>query len=92
MKRTLTEKDESNNENLPVKLIKIQPRKKWNPEEEASIVSEFTNHIRTKCTPSANEIRKAQEKYPCLKNRSIAVIKTKVNNIILGKCNVGLMK
>ena len=41
MKRTLTEKGKSNDENLPVKLIKIQQRKKWNPEEEASIVSEF---------------------------------------------------
>ena len=63
----------------------------WNVKIESRI-SEFTKHIRTKCTPSGIEIRKAQEKYPCLKYLLIAVIKTKVNNIILGKCNVGLIK
>ena len=44
------------------------------------------NHILRKCNPSVVEIKAAQEKCQVLKQRSVAMIKSKINNMILGKC------
>ena len=60
-------------------------KRRWNDEEEISIAREFKQHIIEKRNPSAAEIMALQEKYPILKERSIPVIKTKINNMILGK-------
>ncbi len=75
------------NEHVIVKK-RVQPRKKWDEKEEACLFEEFKDNISSKSNPSSSDIRRAQDKHPCLKDRSIAVIKSKVNNIILGKCKL----
>lgn len=63
-------------------------RKRWTTEEEKILLCAFKGHIDLKTNPSMDEIRKAQDQYPCLRERSIAVIKSKLNNIKLGKCSL----
>ena len=66
----------------------LHKEKKWDENEEACLYVEFKENISRKSTPSHSDIRRAQDIHPCLKDRSIAVIKSKVNNIILGKCKL----
>ena len=63
-------------------------RQRWSAEEEKSLYNAFKTCIQVKTDVSADQIRKAQTVYPCLKQRSVAVIKTKLNNIKLGKCSL----
>ena len=70
------------------KKKRIHSRKRWDEKEEACLMDEFKEHIASKSNPSALDIKRAQEIHPCLKNRSVAVIKAKVSNIILGKCKL----
>ena len=64
------------------------PRKKWDENEEACLYAEFKDNISRKSNPSNSDIKRAQAIHPCLNDRTIAVIKSKVNNIILGKCKL----
>ena len=82
----------SHNKASPPKQTKIHKRKRWDAEEESNIMAAFSNHIVTKCNPSAAEIKTAQQKYPLLKKRSVVIIRSKINNIILGKCKGNLTK
>ena len=81
---------ESENKDLPIVKKLIHSRKRWDEKEEACLLAEFKEHIASKSNPSALDIKRAQEIHPCLKDRSIAVIKSKVSNIILGKCKLKL--
>lgn len=65
-------------------------RKRWDKDEESSIMEAFKENIKERSNPSGAEIRRAQERYPCLKERSIAVIRSKISNIILGKSKVSV--
>ena len=80
------------NENKDFSSIKkrFYSRKRWYEMEEACILAEFKEHIASKSNPSALDIKQAQAIHPCLKDQSIAVIKSKVSNIILGKCKLKL--
>ena len=80
--------NESNQNHIdePVQKITTHKRKRWSSEEEAHIMAEFGHHIKEKRNPSASEIKTAQEKYSLLKERSAPMIRSKINNIILGKC------
>ena len=71
---------------VPYKQKKFDHRKRWSAEEETIIAAEFKNNFIEKCNPSAEEIKTLYEKYPIMKERSVAVIRAKINNIILGKC------
>ena len=64
---------------------KSQKRKRWSEEEEAVIFDEFKTHLVDRRNPRNSEIIAAQEKHDVLKQRSVPIIKTKINNIILGK-------
>ncbi|RUS79500.1 hypothetical protein EGW08_012732 [Elysia chlorotica] len=66
------------------------PRKRWDENEEKTLFLAFKESIDLKRNPTAVQIKKAQEKYPCLKLRSVAVIRSKINNINLGKCKFQL--
>ena len=61
-------------------------RKRWDSNEESILYRHFQEEIRNKTNPNTDKIRKVQQENSCLKNRSVAVIKSKINNIILGKC------
>ena len=75
-----------------IKLRRVKEKKRWNEEEISCLLTEFKEHISAKRNPSFIEIREAQNKFPCLKQRACTVIKSQVNNIILGKCKVALAK
>ena len=91
LKRTHTmASQESENKDLPIVKKMIHSRKRWNEKEESCLLVEFKEHITSKSNPSALDIKRAQAIHPCLKDRSIAVIKSKVSNIILGKCKLKL--
>lgn len=60
-------------------------RKRWTMEEENDLMKEFKVHITEKRNPNTKEIKCAMKKYHSLKERSEAVIRSKINNIILGK-------
>lgn len=81
-KRPLETEDIS--EALPVQK-KLCTRKRWTPDEEASLARGFQINLREKRNPSSKEIKEIQNKCPLLKERSVAMIRTKINNIILGK-------
>ena len=81
---------ESENKDLSTVKKRFHSRKRWDETEEACLLAEFKEHIASKSNPSALDIKRAQAIHPCLKDRSIAVIKSKVSNIILGKCKLKL--
>ena len=76
---------ETSDETMSLKL-KNKKRKRWTPEEEKLIMSEFSSHISNKQNPTSGEIKTAQNKHSLLKERPVPVIRSKINNIILGKC------
>ena len=85
-KRVLQPKPIDKDEVLPYKQKKFDQRKRWTAEEETIIAAEFKNNFIEKRNPSAGEIKSLYEKYPIMKERSVAVVRVKINNIILGKC------
>ncbi|WAR10184.1 MYLK-like protein [Mya arenaria] len=60
-------------------------KKRWSKEEESALREAFDIQIKMQKNVSTMEIRKAQKCYPVLQGRSEAVIRTKINNIKLGK-------
>ncbi|XP_052245561.1 uncharacterized protein LOC127854538 [Dreissena polymorpha] len=60
-------------------------KKRWSKEEESALREAFDIQIKMQKNVSTMEIRKAQKCYPVLQDRSEAVIRTKINNIKLGK-------
>ncbi|XP_078312171.1 uncharacterized protein LOC111134313 isoform X1 [Crassostrea virginica] len=65
-------------------------RKKWTREEERELTDAFGTQIQSKSILKTIDIRNAQKKFKLLRERSEAVIRSKVNNIILGKSKVSL--
>ncbi|WAR28263.1 KT5AA-like protein [Mya arenaria] len=67
-------------------LMHVQDKKKrWSKEEKSALREAFDIQIKMQKNVSTMEIRKAQKCYPVLQGRSEAVIRTKINNIKLGK-------
>jgi hypothetical protein len=60
-------------------------RKRWTEEEERELAQAFSRQIEEKSTLSTSDIRNAQKRSKILSNRSEAVIRSKINNIVLGK-------
>ena len=60
-------------------------RKRWSSDEDRDFCAAFPNQIEQKKNVSTAEIRAAQKKFGSLQKRSEAVIRSKMNNIILGK-------
>lgn len=60
-------------------------KRRWTDEEENQLLDAFSIQIKEKLNVSTKAIRNAQKKYKTLCDRSEAVIRSKVNNIILGK-------
>lgn len=65
-------------------------RKKWTSEEERELSNAFGIQIQSKSNITTSEIRNAQKKFRLLSERSEAVIRSKLNNIILGKSKFSL--
>ena len=63
-------------------------RKRWDANEENILFKAFKSSFEKRQNPSVSEIIAAQNKFSELKNRSVPVIKSKVNNILLGKCKM----
>ena len=83
-KRPLETEDISEPEAVPVQK-KLCTRKRWTPDEEASLATGFQINLREKRNPSSKEIKAVQNNCPLLKKRSVAMIRTKINNVMLGK-------
>ncbi|XP_061179950.1 uncharacterized protein LOC133188507 [Saccostrea echinata] len=60
-------------------------KRRWTDEEEEELLEAFAIQIKKKLNVSTKAIRYAQSKYKTLRCRSEAVIRSKINNIILGK-------
>ncbi|KAJ8319774.1 hypothetical protein KUTeg_001361 [Tegillarca granosa] len=60
-------------------------RKRWTQEEEKDLISAFKQQISERKNVKTDEIEAARKKFKSLNDRSEAVIRSKVNNIILGK-------
>lgn len=60
-------------------------KRRWTDEEENQLLDAFSIQIKEKLNVSTKAIRNAQKKNKTLCDRSEAVIRSKVNNIILGK-------
>ncbi|KAJ8320563.1 hypothetical protein KUTeg_002150 [Tegillarca granosa] len=60
-------------------------RKRWSEEEDNAFAEAFSVQIKEKRNASAQEIRQAQNRFKQLESRTEAVIRTKLNNMILGK-------
>ena len=67
---------------------KITPRKRWTFEENSILFKEFEEFIESKRDPPTEMINDVLEKFPSLKGRSVPQVKTKLNNIKLGKCSL----
>lgn len=65
-------------------------RKKWTSEEERELSNAFGVQIQSKSNIKTADIRNAQKKFKFLSERSEAVIRSKLNNIILGKSKFSL--
>lgn len=65
-------------------------RKKWTSEEERELSNAFGVQIQSKSNRKTADIRNAQKKFKFLSERSEAVIRSKLNNIILGKSKFSL--
>ena len=74
--------------NLPRVQAPPRKRKRWDANEESILIKAFRSSFERSKNPSLSEITEAQNKYPVLKSRSAPVIKTKINNILLGKCKL----
>lgn len=64
-------------------------RKKWTSEEERELSNAFGIQIQSKSNITS-DIRNAQKKFRLLSERSEAVIRSKLNKIILGKTKFSL--
>lgn len=69
--------------------------KRWSDEEHNVLRSEFKDCIESwinkkesKTNPKSNHIERVMKSYKCLKGRTAAQLKTKLNNIKLGKCKI----
>ncbi|XP_061165845.1 uncharacterized protein LOC133174766 [Saccostrea echinata] len=60
-------------------------KRRWTDEEEEELMEAFGIQIKKKMNVSTKAIRYAQSKYKTLHSQSEAVIRSKMNNIILGK-------
>ncbi|XP_061169393.1 uncharacterized protein LOC133178689 [Saccostrea echinata] len=60
-------------------------KRRWTDKEEEELMEAFGIQIKKKMNVSTKAIRYAQSKYKTLRSRSEAVIRSKMNNIILGK-------
>ena len=67
---------------------KRTPRKRWTFEENSILFKEFEEFIESKRDPPTEMINDVLEKFPSLKGRSVPQVKTKLNNIKLGKCSL----
>ena len=76
---------------LSEKPVTIRKRKRWDANEENVLFKAFKSCFEHKKNPSNNEIITAQKKFSVLKNRSLPVIKSKINNILLGKCKLSVV-
>ncbi|KAJ8315158.1 hypothetical protein KUTeg_007308 [Tegillarca granosa] len=65
---------------------KVIKRKRWTEEEESSFSKAFKRQIQEKSNATTKEIRDAIQKFGNLNGRSEAMIRSKLNNIIHGKC------
>ena len=65
-----------------------KPRTMWTKEEETALSKAFKEDIASKKNTTTEDIVHAQKMYKCLKERSVFVIKSKLNNIKLGKCSL----
>lgn len=63
-------------------------RKRWSDEEERQFYAAFERKILRKENVSTQEIREAQKKFPILKERSEATIRSRMNNYVLGKLKI----
>jgi len=60
-------------------------RKRWSDEEESDFMKAFGQQIKNKQNVSSEDIRSAKRKFTSFMERSEAVIRSKVNNMVLGK-------
>ncbi|KAJ8311587.1 hypothetical protein KUTeg_010942 [Tegillarca granosa] len=60
-------------------------RNRWTTEEDTELMKAFSTNIQNKKNPTTREIRIARLKFKNLGNRTEAVIRSKINNVILGK-------
>jgi hypothetical protein len=60
-------------------------RKRWSPEEIEALKQAFGEQISNKQNVPTEEIRNAKKRFKILNDRSEAMIRTKINNIKLGK-------
>jgi hypothetical protein len=65
-------------------------RKRWTKEEQVDLGKAFRRQIEMKTNITCSEIRDAKKKFKSLHDRPEAVIRSKINNIILGKTKFDL--
>jgi hypothetical protein len=67
-------------------VTKTQPlKRRWTPEENDSFVKAFRANLDGLRNVTAVSIKEAKEKFPVLRNKSDAVLRTRMNNIVKGK-------
>lgn len=68
---------------------KLSSRKRWTSGENSILLCAFKEFIESKTDPSTEKINSVLEKFPSLKGRTVPQIKSKLNNVKLGKCSLG---